>query len=83
MAELRRRAEATSEEHPIVHVEQTQQQRELPKINVLGCELERNAVLAALGAVSITATLLGVQYCIYVFLLAPAPLEEGELPFIS
>lgn len=81
MAELRRRAEATSEEHPIV--EQTQQQRELPKINVLGCELERNAVLAALGAVAITATLLGIQYCIYVFLLAPAPLEEGELPFIS
>ena len=50
---------------------------------VLGYEVERNAVLAALGAVAATGTILGLQYVFYIVFLAPAPLEEGDLPFIS
>eukprot|EP01043_Picozoa_sp_COSAG02_P018087 COSAG02_NODE_835_length_16654_cov_52.747569_3_plen_90_part_00 len=49
----------------------------------LGFEVERNAVLAALGAVVATGALLGFQYAFYIVFLAPAPLEEGDLPFIT
>lgn len=52
-------------------------------LHLLGYEVERNAVLAAIGAVVATATIMGFQYACYVYFLAPAPLEEGDLPFIS
>ena len=64
-------------------VEQDALGRQPIMCRVLGFEVERNAVLAALGAVVATGTLLGFQYAFYIVFLAPAPLEEGDLPFIS
>ena len=54
---------------------------EQPRPTLLG--RDRNSVLAAIGAVTITGTIMSFQYAVFVYLMMPAALEEGDLPFID
>ena len=78
MAAQQRRKEQTSCGDEPQHARQR-----LQTMRLLGYEVERNAVLAALGAVAATSTILGFQYVCYSYFLAPSPSEEGDLPFIN
>ena len=84
MMALQQRRKQSKQTEQTACGDEPQRARQLPQtMRLLGCEVERNAVLAALGAVAATSTILGFQYVCYSYFFAPAPLEEGDLPFIN
>lgn len=84
LQQRRKQSKQTEQTEQTACGDEPQRARQLPQtMRLLGCEVERNAVLAALGAVAATSTILGFQYVCYSYFFAPAPLEEGDLPFIN
>ena len=75
---LRQRAAGSSA--TVARADATEPEPE-PRATLLG--FDRNSLLAAVGAVTMTAAILTFQYAVYVYAMAPAALEEGDLPFIG